>query len=160
MALDFLEKFWDEKRSLCLTKALTVVIAALCAAAVFSGPKIITWLLHERHLNVTGPAVGAALLVIGYFCAALAFWMLYNLYGFLHRLQMGDVFVPANITALRRISWCCALAALMCFGTGIVVYIPFLFLGCAAGFMALIVRVIKNAFQQALRMKNELDFTV
>lgn len=36
----------------------------------------------------------------------------------------------------------------------------FLFLAVAAGFMALIVRVLKNAFAQAVRMKDELDYTV
>ena len=30
----------------------------------------------------------------------------------------------------------------------------------AAAFMALIVRVIKNAFAQAVKMKDELDYTV
>ena len=34
------------------------------------------------------------------------------------------------------------------------------FLAVAAGFMALIVRVLKNAFEQAVRMKDELDYTV
>ena len=39
-------------------------------------------------------------------------------------------------------------------------YVPFAFLGAAAGFMALIVRVIQIAFAQAVRMKNELDLTI
>ena len=30
----------------------------------------------------------------------------------------------------------------------------------AAAFMALVVRVIKNAFAQAVKMKDELDYTV
>ena len=33
-------------------------------------------------------------------------------------------------------------------------------IGVAAAFMALIVRVIKNAFAQAVKMKDELDYTV
>ena len=33
-------------------------------------------------------------------------------------------------------------------------------LRAAAGFMALLVRVLKNAFAQAVRMKNELDYTI
>ena len=31
--------------------------------------------------------------------------------GILRRIEAGAVFVPANVTALRRISWCCAGAA-------------------------------------------------
>ena len=39
--------------------------------------------------------------------------------------------------------------------------LPFIFaIGVAAAFMALIVRVIKNAFAQAVKMKDELDYTV
>ena len=34
------------------------------------------------------------------------------------------------------------------------------FMDVAAAFMALIVRVIKNAFAQAVKMKDELDYTV
>ena len=34
------------------------------------------------------------------------------------------------------------------------------FLAVAAGFMALLVLVLKDAFAQAVRMKDELDFTV
>ncbi len=30
----------------------------------------------------------------------------------------------------------------------------------AAGFMALIVRIVKNVFEQAIRMKDELDYTI
>lgn len=151
---------WNDQKSITLTKYLVVLITVGCAAAVVGGPHIVTWLLHNRQLNLNGPAVGAALLIIGYCCAALAFWMLYHLYHFLHRLEAGEVFTPQNVTALRRISWCCAGAAAFCFPTGIIVYLPFVFLGCAAGFMALIVRVLKNAFEQAVKMKNELDLTI
>ena len=68
--------------------------------------------------------------------------------------------MPQNVTALRRISLCCAGAAALCLPTGFIVYVPFAFLGAAAGFMALIVRVIQIAFAQAVRMKNELDLTI
>ena len=80
----------------------------------------------------------------GYVCAVLAFVMLVSLYKFLRRIEAGAVFVPANVTALRRISWCCAGAAVVCLAAAYI-YLPFAFLGVAAAFMALIVRVLKNA---------------
>ena len=49
---------------------------------------------------------------------------------------------------------------MLCLPAGIVIYLPFAFLAVAAGFMALIVRVLKNAFEQAVHMKDELDFTI
>ncbi len=160
MAPKCLDKVWNEQRSLLLTDVLVLLIAAACAVACVCGPHIVGYVIRERPLNVNGPAVGAALLVIGYVCAALAFWMLYNLHRFLRRLKAEQVFVPENVTALRHISWSCALAAALCLLTGVVVYLPYAFIGVAAGFMALIVRAIKNAFAQAVRMKNELDYTV
>lgn len=153
-------KFWNDRKSITLTRYLVVGLAAAAAVCTVRGPYIVGWLTRERTLNVSGPAVGPALLALGYCCAALAFWMLYNLYRFLRRLEAGEVFVPQTVTALRRISWCCACAALLCLPTGAIVYLPFLFLGVAAGFMALLVRVIKNVFEQALKMKHELDYTI
>lgn len=94
------------------------------------------------------------------YVVALAFWMLYNLYRFLGRLEQGEVFVPQTVLALRRISWCCTWAAVLCLPVGIWIYLPFAFLAVAAGFMALLVRVLKNAFAQAVRMKDELDYTI
>jgi len=151
---------WNDEKSITLTKYFVLGIAAACAVAVIRGPWIVSWIMHNRHLALNGPAVGAVLLGSGYLSAALAFWMLYNLYRFLLRLENREVFVADNVTALRRISWCCALAALLCLPVGVLIYLPFFFLGAAAGFMALIVRVLKNAFEQAVRMKTELDYTI
>ena len=105
------------------------------------------------------PASGPVLLGMGYVCAVLAFVMLVSLYKFLRRIEAGAVFVSANVTALRRISWCCAGAAVVCLAAAYI-YLPFAFLGVAAAFMALIVRVLKNAFAQAVHMKDELDYTI
>ena len=160
MAQDFYSRFWSDRKSLVLTRWLVLGIGAVCTGMAACGPRLVCWLMQARDLRVSGPDVGAALLVLGYCCAALALWMLYNLYTFLRRLERGAVFVPANVTALRRIGWCCLLAGALCLPTGFIVYLPFAFLGCAALFMALIVRVIKNAFAQAVRMKNELDLTI
>ena len=79
--------------------------------------------------------------------------------GILRRIEAGAVFVPANVTALRRISWCCAGAAVVCLAAAYI-YLPFAFLGVAAALMARIVRVLNNAFAQAVHMKDELDYTI
>ena len=39
-------------------------------------------------------------------------------------------------------------------------YIPFFFVAIAAGFVGLIVRVIKNVFAEAIALKDENDFTI
>ena len=151
---------WDDHKSITLTRY--VVALAILGSVIMTvcGPWLVRWLVDTHPLNHTGPTVEAALLILGYLCAALAFWMLYNLYRFLRRLEQGQVFVPQTVQALRRISWCCTWAAVLCLPAGIVIYLPFAFLAVAAGFMALIVRVLKNAFEQAVRMKDELDYTI
>lgn len=142
---------WNDHKSIMLTKFATLAAAMGCVVMVLCGPRIVSWVL----------AVHALQLGLGYCSAALALWMLYNLYMFLARIEKEEVFTPANVLALRRISWCCTWAAALCLPVGAVLGLPFIFaIGVAAAFMALIVRVIKNAFAQAVKMKDELDYTV
>ena len=56
-------------------------------------------------------------------------------------------------------SWCCVGAGLICLVSG-VYYLPFAAIAIAAGFMALIVRIVKNVFRQAILMKDDLDLTI
>lgn len=95
---------WDDHKSITLTRY--VVALAILGSVIMTacGPWLVRWLVDTHPLNHTGPAVEVALLILGYLCAALAFWMLYNLYRFLRRLEQGQVFVPQTVQALRRIS--------------------------------------------------------
>lgn len=140
-------KFWDDEKSITLTRC--VVVAALIGsiAMTLGGPWVTAWFIAVAGLR---PSTGltATLLV------------LVSLYKFLRRIEKGEVFVPENVAALRRISWCCAGAAVLCLAAVFICYRPFAVLAAAAGFMALLVRVLKNAFAQAVRMKNELDYTI
>ena len=154
------KRFWDDRKSIALTRIVTVAIFFVCIAVTVMGPGIVDWLIARGRVGVQGPAVRWVMLGLGYLLAALALWMLYNLFRFLTRLEQGQVFVPQTVEALRRISRCCAAAAVICIPAGSVLYFPFACMGIAAGFMALIVQVVKHAFEQALKMKDELDFTV
>lgn len=151
---------WDDAKSIRLTRITVALALAGCIAMTIGGPWLVNWMIRRDRLAVTGPWVGWVLLMIGYLCAAAALVMLTCLYSFLRRVEQGAVFTPANVTALRRISWCCVWAALLALPAGVVFYLPFFFIGVAAAFMALLVRVLKNAFAQAVRMKDELDYTI
>ena len=149
---------WSDQKSIILTRVVVAGAIAGCGIMTVSGPWLTRWMVSDHALP---PASGPVLLGMGYVCAVLAFVMLVSLYKFLRRIEAGAVFVPANVTALRRISWCCTWAAALCLPVGAVLGLPFIFaIGVAAAFMALIVRVIKNAFAQAVKMKDELDYTV
>ena len=151
-----MKQIWNDQKSILLTRAVVALAIAGSVVMTVCGPKVTHWMVTAHGLP---PRSGPLLLGMGYACAALALVMLCSLYQFLRRIEAGEVFVSTNVAALRRISWCCAGAAGFCLlAAGI--YLPFLFLAVAAGFMALIVRVLKNAFAQAVRMKDELDYTV
>ena len=98
---------WDDHKSITLTRYVVALAILASVVMTVSGPWLVRWLVDTHILQHTGPVVEVALLVLGYLCAALAFWMLYNLYRFLQRLEQGQVFVPQTVQALRRISWCC-----------------------------------------------------
>ena len=152
-------KFWDDEKSIVLTRCVVVAALIGCVAMTVGGPGVTAWFVTAAHLHASAQLT-TMLLVLGYACAALAIGMLISLYKFLRRIEKGEVFVPENVTALRRISWCCAGAAVLCLAAVFICYRPFAVLAAAAGFMALLVRVLKNAFAQAVRMKNELDYTI
>lgn len=148
---------WDERKSITLTRIVVALAIAGSALMTVCGPWLVRWMITAHALPA---ASGPVLLGMGYLCAALALVMLCTLYKFLRRIESGEIFVARNVAALRRISWCCAGAAVICLPAGVCLYLPFAFLAVAAGFMALIVRVLKNAFEQAVCMKDELDYTV
>lgn len=154
------KRFWDDRKSILLTRLVTGGVFIACILIALAGPAIVDWLIARGRVAVTGPAVRGVMLGLGYVLAALALWMLWQLERLLARLGQGAVFVPANVQALRRIAWCCALAAVICVPAGAALYFPFACMGIAAGFMALIVHVLKNAFEQAVKMQDELDYTV
>ena len=136
-----MKQLWNDQRSILLTRAVVALAIAGSVVMTVCGPKITHWMVTAHGLP---PRSGPLLLGMGYACAALALVMLCSLYQFLRRIEAGEVFVSTNVAALRCLSWCCAGAAGFCLlAAGI--YLPFLFLAVAAGFMALIVRVLKES---------------
>lgn len=92
-------------------------------------------------------------------CSIPAFVLLYSMHILLKRVQHGAVFTMENVKLLEIVSRCCFLAALLCLVVGFRFRV-LLIITVAAGFVGLIVLIVKNVFFQAIQMKNELDFTV
>lgn len=153
------QEFWDAQRSIRLSRAATVMFGAAVAVCDVLGPRLVRFICEAMVRVNRGLVGGYTLLAVLYLGSIPAYLLLYSLYRLLANLERGQVFVPANVTLLRRVSWCCAGAALLALG-GALVWPTLLLLTVAAGFMALIVRVVKNIFEQAIRMKDELDYTV
>ena len=147
---------WTKDKSILLSQVCVAVFALLLAALDIGCYWAVGWFIGLRGMAWQ---TGAALMVTIYLCSVFAWFLLFHLWKLLGNMKSGRVFVEENVRRLRAVSWCCVGAAVICF-VSCVYYLPFLFVSVAAAFMALIVRIVKNVFQQANAMKSELDFTV
>lgn len=147
---------WDKDKSVKLTRACVAVCAVLLAVLDIGAYRFAFWYVQVRLAH---RQLGVLLMVTIYSGSVFAWVCLRQLWRLLENIRRGEVFVPANVKCMRTVSWCCVWAAVIC-ALSTLYYPPFGFVAFAAGFMALIVRIVKNAFQQAAAMKDELDLTV
>ena len=133
---------WNKDRSAALSQ-MCVALFALCLLALDIGAYwIARWFVDNRFVRwqsgilLTGSIYAGS--IFGWFCLC-ALWRL------LGNIRRGEVFVSANVRLLRLVSWCCVWVAAVCLLSAIY-YLPFAFIAVAAGFMALVVRIVKNAF--------------
>lgn len=147
---------WNEDRSISLSQVCVCAFALLLAGLDIFGYWLVGFFLQLRNMNWQ---LGVVILAAVYLCSVFAWIVLFRLWKLLGNIKAGRVFIPENIRHMRTVSWCCAAVALVCLLAGLW-YLPFFVVAMAAAFMALIVRIVKNAFHQALLMKDELDYTV
>ena len=147
---------WNKDKSILLSRACVAVFAlALLALDIFCYP-LARWFVNLRQMQWQR---GVGMMVTAYVCSVFAWIVLAALWQLLGNLRRGRVFISENVRFLRLVSWCCVGAAIACLASCLW-YLPFVFVAVAAGFMALIVRIVKNVFQQAIAMKDELDLTI
>ena len=144
-------------QSIILTEICLVVFAVMLVLAdVFLYP-LTGWYMKAR--NIDSGKIRAALIIVLYVESVFGWLLIFRLGKLVRNIKHGNVFIEQNVKILRFVSY-------LCLGIGItaivggVFYQPFFFVAIAALFMTLIVRIVKNVFQQAILMKNELDYTV
>ncbi len=147
---------WDKDKSILLTQIATALFAVLLLALDIGCYWAASWFVLLRGLERDSVWYFTATV---YACSVFAWLLLAQLWGLLGKIRQGEVFTEENVRRLRIVSWCCAGAAFLCLVSALY-YPSFLLVTVAAGFMCLIVRVVKNVFQQAIAMKSELDLTV
>ena len=154
---------WNSKRSIILTKLCILALMVISIIMMFCGRYLIS-----RFLSITG---GAKITIskelslyiitfISYILGIIAQVTLFCMLKFVTNLEKDLVFIPQNIKWLRFISFGCLSAGLLLIIVTVVYHKLYLIFSLAALFMMLIVRVIKNAFEQAVKMKEELDLTI
>lgn len=164
---------WTVKNSIILSQVCVGVFAALLLALDIFAYPLITQLCNNVHYigtsgweklwMVTNWQMAAALLAAVYVGSVFGWAALYKLFRLLQQIKKERVFEAGNVKLLRAISWCCfgaAAATLVGGAAALKLILPLLVLAAAAAFMGLIVRIVKNVFQQAIAMKSELDLTI
>lgn len=152
-------RFQPEARSILLSR---VLIGVFALAVLFLDVVSIALCMGKNLflMKVLFSQTEVYLLCICVFLGSVpAYILLVDMNRLLCNLRQGDVFTAQNVHLLKTVSYCCFAAGLICFGFS--VRFPALFaITLAAGFVGLIVRIVKNVFQQAISMKDELDFTI
>ena len=84
--------------------------------------------------------------------------------GFLVKLlllvKQHLVFTDPAVSCLRTISWCCFIEAVLCLITARVFFPAHYAAAFVAGFLGLVLRVVKNVIEEAVALKAENDFTI
>lgn len=147
---------WNRSKSILLSIFCTRLFMVLVVAAVCFAPYIAAWYFGgaawaERYYLPFRVTI--------YLCAAPALVVLALLDRLLLNIRRQKVFVPQNVKLLRVISWACIAVGLAAFGGGFS-YASFFIVAAVAAFCGLIVRVVKNVFDQAIEIKTENDFTI
>lgn len=141
--------------TVCVVKILMIILGVL----VITWWKIVDLLFKYRLFDDGNSVFKIVLIVIFYICVPSAALTLFYTYRFLMNIKKGSVFIYENVKYLRLLSYTCLsvvpLSLPLCFFAVSAVPIPF-----AAGFMSLILRVIKNSFSEGTQIKNENDLTV
>lgn len=150
---------WTGRHSLQLSLVMVWIFFFLLVVCDITGYWLVNWLCANVIGN-RGLFGGLLLLGILYICSIPAYITLWNLNRLLKNIRREQIFVNENVASLRIISWCCVGVALICAMGAFLEWPSLGLITLAAGFMSLLVRVIKNIFERAIGMKNELDLTI
>lgn len=146
---------WNKDKSIILSQILIKICYVGIVACAVSAPNLVG--LYEKNVGVEG--LYTPLLATLLCCVPPGIIALVCLDVLLWNIQKNRAFIVQNVKMLRAISYCCFCVA------AIFVYFsilrPFAFvIVFAAGFFGIILRVVKNCFQQAIAIREENDFTI
>lgn len=150
----------SESRSLPLCRTLVAIFALLLVLLDAGCVPLVDWFLGFSKETLPATAQNAVFLRASLWAGSLFAWpCLWCLWRLLGNLAKGQVFVADNTRLMAGIGICCAGACVVCLLSA-VYYLPWGLLAVAAAFMGLLVAVVRSCFAQAIRMKDELDWTV
>lgn len=142
-----------------LSLSLAAFFFVCCIIGLFLLPALTEALIRLRGLSHMSSLEHSLCLVSAYAIVLdmmLADGMLFTL---LLKVRKGEVFTDGSVSLIRGVSWCCMG---LCIPFGYLgLHFQLAFLVCfLAIFLGLSLRVCKNAFEEATRIKQENDLTV
>ena len=148
---------WNKDKSLWLSKICIKLFTIIMIVVAVFAPKIFSALIEVRiaYLGGTLPYF----LISTYTLCVPATIALSGLWRLLDNIDKGEVFIENNVRILRMLSWRCIFAGGICLVSA-VYYLPFIIIAAAAGFVGLLLRIVKNVFARAVEIKQDNDFTI
>ncbi len=152
---------WNSNKSITLSLIVCfLVVVMLIFGAVFF-PILLKMYFgdFESALDHQFFFMYKSVLICFYVSLLPAFTALYSLIRMLFSIRWKEIFTSANIKRLRILSWCCFAVAFITV-LGSFFYLPLIIISIAAGFIGLIIRVIKNVMCSAKILREENDLTI
>lgn len=149
-----------EDFSIILTKIALFLALIVGFWLTLEGPFIVRQIMLLPGGYFVGRLRFYFLLISGYMVAVIGVLCIYYLYKLVNNIGHEIVFVAENVRYLQIIGWLTLSFTIIALACGFTCYDPIQYLGYMAGFMFLIIRVVRNIFGKAVEMQNELDYTV
>lgn len=148
------------QRSIRFTQAYLVGLFLLALVGMCFGARIVEQIMRHASPYLTGNSRYYTLLISGYCSGSMALVVIVQLFQLITRIQHGDIFTSKNVETLHLISWEVGIVSCIAIVVGLTCYIPVLMIALASVLITLIIQVVRNAFAQAVQMKDELDYTI
>ena len=145
-----------------ISKNASITLSLICCGIGFLGLIALGSLLPvylPAHGGLYGETLPVWFVALVYLClipVAVADGFLVKLLLLVRKRQ---VFTDKAVSCLRTISWCCFIeVGLLLLGVRYFYMMPAL--AFVAGFLGLVLRVVKNVIEEAVALKAENDFTI
>ncbi len=144
-----------ENKSITLSIAFTTLFALAMLFLTVTIPWLVPFLCeilkHEKDVTF--------MTVVAYLAVPAGWGAVILLYKILFNINNKRVFVNENVKFLNILSW-------LCFYVGIVSavassrYVAFVFVSISAFFIGLIIRIVRNIIEEAIKLKEENELTI
>lgn len=145
---------YTDLKSAKVTLVISYCFCALLAVLMIVAKPVLVWFYGSPD------KLSMKIIMIAFYICCPAAWIaLGGIIKLLKNILKEEIFCENNVFLLRLLSWCCAFVCVVCFGFG-VRYFPLLIFSAGAGFMMLILRVLKSVMARATEIRKENELTI